>query len=87
MDEDPSLDEVMAAVDGLPDDDPDWIDLHWHVADALHQRFLDEGDPDDLDEAIRRGTSVVERQGRSSAAHLHDLAPPPTCPSRCVRAP
>ncbi len=74
MDEDPSLDEVMAAVDGLPDDDPDWIDLHWHVADALHQRFLDEGDPDDLDEAIRRGTSVVERQGRSSAAHLHDLA-------------
>ena len=74
MDEDPSLDEVMAAVDGLPDDDPDWIDLHWHVADALHQRFLDEDDPDDLDEAIRRGTSVVERQGRSSAAHLHDLA-------------
>ena len=74
MDEDPSLDEVMAAVDGLPDDDPDWIDLHWHVADALHQRFLDEGDPDDLDEAIRRGTSVVERQGRSSAAHLYDLA-------------
>lgn len=74
MDEDPSLDEVMAAVDGLPDDDPDWIDLHWHVADALHQRFLDEGDPYDLDEAIRRGTSVVERQGRSSAAHLHDLA-------------
>ena len=64
----------MAAVDGLPDDDPDWIDLHWHVADALHQRFLDEGDPDDLDEAIRRGTSVVERQGRSSAAHLYDLA-------------
>ena len=74
MDEDPSLDEVMAAVDGLPDDDSDWIDLHWHVADALHQRFLDEGDPDDLDEAIRRGTSVVERQGRSSAAHLYDLA-------------
>ena len=74
MDEDPSLDEVMAAVDGLPDDDPDWIDLHWHVADALHQLFLDEDDPDDLDEAIRRGTSVVERQGRSSAAHLHDLA-------------
>lgn len=74
MDEDPSLDEVMAAVDGLPDDDPDWIDLHWHVADALHQRFLDEGDPEDLDEAIRRGISVVERQGRSSAAHLYDLA-------------
>ena len=74
MDEDPSLDEVMAAVDGLPDDDSDWIDLHWHVADALHQRFLDEGDPNDLDEAIRRGTSVVERQGRSSAAHLYDLA-------------
>lgn len=74
MDEDPSLDEVMAAVDGLPDDDPDWIDLHWHVADALHQRFLDQGDPDDLDKAIQRGTSVVERQGRSSAAHLHDLA-------------
>ena len=74
MDEDPSLDEVMAAVDGLPDDDPDWIDLHWHVADALHQRFLDEGDPDDLDKAIQRGTSVVERQGRSSAAHLYDLA-------------
>lgn len=74
MDEDPSLDEVMAAVDGLPDDDSDWIDLHWHVADSLHQRFLDEGDPDDLDEAIRRGTSVVERQGRSSAAHLYDLA-------------
>ena len=74
MDEDPSLDEVMAAVDGLPDDDPDWIDLHWHVADALHQRFLDEGDSEDLDEAIRRGISVVERQGRSSAAHLHDVA-------------
>ena len=74
MDEDPSLDEVMAAVDGLPDDDSDWIDLHWHVADSLHQRFLDEGDPDDLDEAIQRGTSVVERQGRSSAAHLYDLA-------------
>lgn len=64
----------MAAVDGLPDDDPDWIDLHWQVADALHQRFLDEGDLNDLDEAIRRGMSVVERQGRSSAAHLHDVA-------------
>lgn len=73
-DEDPSLDEVMAAVDGLPDDDPDWIDLHWHVADALHQRFLDEGDLDDLNKAIQRGMSVVERQGRSSAAHLHDVA-------------
>ncbi len=73
-DEEPSLDEVMAAVDGLPDDDPDWIDLHWQVADALHQRFLDEGDLNDLDEAIRRGMSVVERQGRSSAAHLHDVA-------------
>lgn len=74
MDEDPSLDEMMAAVDGLPDDDPDWTGRHWQVADALHQRFLDEDDPDDLDEAIRRGASVVERQGRSSAAHLHDMA-------------
>ena len=74
MDEDPSLDEMMAAVDGLPDDDPDWTGRHWQVADALHQRFLDEGDLNDLDEAIRRGMSVVERQGRSSAAHLHDVA-------------
>ena len=73
-DEEPSLNEMVAAVDGLPDDDPDWIDLHWQVADALHQRFLDEGDLNDLDEAIRRGMSVVERQGRSSAAHLHDVA-------------
>ena len=64
----------MAAVDGLPDGDPDWLDLQWQVADALHQRFLDEGDLNDLDEAIRRGMSVVERQGRSSAAHLHDVA-------------
>ncbi|WP_103062922.1 CHAT domain-containing protein [Actinomyces qiguomingii] len=74
MDTDRSLDEVMEAADGLPDDDPDWIDLHWHVAYALYKRFLDESDPDDLDEAIRRGVSVVERQGRSSAAHLHDVA-------------
>ena len=73
-DEEPSLNDMVAAVDGLPDDDPDWIDLHWHVADALHQQFLDEGDLNDLDEAIRRGMSVVERQGRSSAAHLHDVA-------------
>ena len=73
-DEEPSLNEMVAAVDGLPDDDPDWLDLHWQVADALHQRFLDEGDLNDLDEAIRRGMSVVERQGRSSAAHLHDVA-------------
>ena len=73
-DEGPSLNDMVAAVDGLPDDDPDWIDLHWQVADALHQRFLDEGDLNDLDEAIRRGMSVVDRQGRSSAAHLHDVA-------------
>ena len=57
-DEEPSLNEMVAAVDGLPDDDPDWLDLHWQVADALHQRFLDEGDLNDLDEAIRRGMSV-----------------------------
>lgn len=68
------MNDMVAAVDGLPDDDPDWIDLHWQVADALHQRFLDEGDLNDLDEAIRRGMSVVDRQGRSSAAHLHDVA-------------
>lgn len=73
-DEEPSLDEVIRAVDSLRSDDPDWIDLQWYVADALHQRFLDKGDPNDLNEAIRRGMSVVERQGRSSAAHLHDAA-------------
>ena len=73
-DEEPSLDEIIRAVDSLPNDDPDWIDLQWYVADALHQRFLDKGDPSDLNEAIRRGMSVVERQGRSSAAHLHDAA-------------
>ena len=73
-DEEPSLDEIIRAVDSLPNDDPDWIDLQWYVADALHQRFLDKGDPNDLNEAIRRGMSVVERQGRSSAAHLHDVA-------------
>ena len=73
-DEEPSLDEVIRAVDSLRSDDPDWIDLQWYVADALHQRFLDKDDPNDLNEAIRRGMSVVERQGRSSAAHLHDAA-------------
>lgn len=73
-DEEPSLDEIIRAVDSLPNDDPDWIDLQWYVADALHQRFLDKGNPKDLNEAIRRGMSVVERQGRSSAAHLHDAA-------------
>ena len=73
-DEEPSLDEVIRAVDSLRSDDPDWIDLQWYVADALHQRFLDKDDPNDLNEAIRRGMSVVEWQGRSSAAHLHDVA-------------
>lgn len=73
-DEEPSLDEIIRAVDSLHSDDPDWIDLQWYVADALHQRFLDKDDPNDLNEAIRRGMSVVERQGRSSAAHLHDVA-------------
>ena len=73
-DEEPSLDKMMREVDSLPNDDPDWIDLQWYVANALHQRFLDKSDPNDLNEAIRRGMSVVERQGRSSAAHLHDAA-------------
>ena len=73
-DEEPSLDEVIRAVDSLPNDAPDWIDRHWYIADALYQRFLDKGDPSDLNEAIRRGMSIVERQGRSSAAHLHDVA-------------
>lgn len=73
-DEEPSLDKMMREVDSLPNDDPDWIDLQWYVANALYRRFLDKGDPNDLNEAIRRGMSVVERQGRSSATHLHDVA-------------
>jgi len=73
-DEEPSLDEVIRAVDSLRSDDPDWIDLQWYVANALYRRFLDKGDPNYLNEAISRGMSVVERQGRSSATHLHDVA-------------
>ena len=73
-DEEPSLDKMMREVDSLPNDDPDWIDRHWYIADALYRRFLDKGDPNDLNEAISRGMSVVERQRRSSATHLHDVA-------------
>lgn len=64
----------MGEVDSLSNDDPDWMECHWYVAGALYQRFLDKGNPKDLNEAIRRGMSVVERQGRSSATHLHDVA-------------
>ena len=73
-DEEPSLDEMMREVDSLSNDDPDWMECHWYVAGALYQRFLDKGNPKDLNEAISRGMSVVERQGRSSATHLHDVA-------------
>lgn len=77
-DEDPSddvsLEEVMAAVDGLDPADSDWLELQWHVADRLHDRFLEDGDPADLDEAIRRGRLVIAFQGETSPAHLHDLA-------------
>lgn len=64
----------MGEADSLSNDDPDWMECHWYVAGALYQRFLDKGNPKDLNEAIRRGMSVVERQGRSSATHLHDVA-------------
>lgn len=64
----------MGEVDSLSNDDPDWMECHWYVAGALYQRFLDKGNPKDLNEAISRGMSVVERQGRSSATHLHDVA-------------
>lgn len=74
IDDNPSLDELVAAVDSLADNDPDWIELQWHMADALYERFLDDDNPDDLDEAVRRGALVVERQSRSSAPHLNDLA-------------
>ena len=73
-DEEPSLDKIMREVDSLSNDDPDWMECHWYVAGALYQRFLDKGNPKDLNEAISRGMSVVERQGRSSATHLHDVA-------------
>lgn len=73
-DEEPSLDEMMGEVDSLSNDDPDWMECHWYIAGALYQRFLDKGNPKDLNEAISRGMSVVERQGRSSATHLHDVA-------------
>lgn len=73
-DEEPSLDEMMREVDSLSNDDPDWMECHWYVAGALYQRFLNKGNPKDLNEAISRGMSVVERQGRSSATHLHDVA-------------
>lgn len=64
----------MGEVDSLSNDDPDWMECHWYIAGALYQRFLDKGNPKDLNEAISRGMSVVERQGRSSATHLHDVA-------------
>ncbi len=68
------LAELVAAVDGLDPADPDWADLHWYVADEHHDRYLQNGEPDDLDEAIRRGRLVVAAQGEKSAPHLHDLA-------------
>lgn len=72
--EDAALEDILAAVDALMTTDTDWADLQWDVADRLHERFLDEGNPADLDEAIRRGRRVVAAQGEGSPAHLHDLA-------------
>jgi hypothetical protein len=47
---------------------------HWHLADALHDRHLDTGRAEDLDEAVERGRRVVTRQGGTSPEHLMDLA-------------
>lgn len=68
------LDEVVTAVDELDPADPDWVDLQWFAADGLHDRYLESNSHSDLAEAVRRGRLVVEAQGESSAAHLHDLA-------------
>lgn len=68
------LPEVMHEIDELDPADPDWTDLQWYVADQLHDRYLEGGVPDDLEEAIRRGRLVVAAQGEQSPAHLHDLA-------------
>jgi tetratricopeptide (TPR) repeat protein len=71
----PTVDEIRTVVDALDASDEDWAGLQWMLADALHDRFLDEtGEPRDLDEAIERGTSVVREQGELSPEHLLDLA-------------
>jgi hypothetical protein len=70
---DPSLDEMRAAVDQLDESDPDWADLQWHVADLLHDRYLDDNDRADLTEALVRGRKAVAAMP-PSPAHLHDLA-------------
>ncbi|WP_196763980.1 CHAT domain-containing protein [Mycobacterium avium] len=70
---DPSLDEMCAALDQLDESDPDWADLQWHVADLLHDRYLDDGQRADLTEALVRGRKAVAAMP-PSPEHLHNLA-------------
>lgn len=73
-DEDIPLADMISAVDRLDPSDPDWADLHWHVADLLYDRYLETEDPTNLNDAIDRGRRVVTFQQEQSAPHLHELA-------------
>lgn len=64
---------MCAALDQLDESDPDWADLQWHVADLLHDRYLDDGQRADLTEALVRGRKAVAAMP-PSPEYLHDLA-------------
>ncbi|ORM37386.1 hypothetical protein [Williamsia sp. 1135] len=70
----PNLNDMRVAIDGLDRSDEDWPDLHWMVANRLHDRYNETRDYDDLENAIRRAQLIVDDYHPNDPEYLTDFA-------------